>query len=57
LIEQIGSWAAADPTQRLVIIAPPEATVRGKPIVNVLSSSAPISEAALLSFVKGTLPQ
>jgi ATP-dependent DNA helicase RecQ len=55
LIERLESWATADPAQRLVIIAPPGAAVRGKPIVNILSSSAPASEAALLNFVKGAL--
>jgi ATP-dependent DNA helicase RecQ len=57
LIERIESWARANPTQRLVIVAPPETSVRGKPIVNVLSSSAPISEAALRNFAKEMLPQ
>jgi ATP-dependent DNA helicase RecQ len=57
LIERIESWAAADPGQRLVIVAPPETAYRGKPIVNLLSSSAPISEAALRTFVKEMPPQ
>lgn len=56
LINRIESWVAADPAQRLVIIAPPETAVRGKPIINVLSSSAPVSEAALRNFVKSTAP-
>lgn len=57
LIERIEGWAAANPAQRLIIIAPPETAVRGKPIVNILSSSAPTSEAALRAFVKEVLPQ
>lgn len=57
LIERIEGWAATNPAQPLIIIAPPETAVRGKPIVNILSSSAPISEAALRTFVKETLPQ
>jgi ATP-dependent DNA helicase RecQ len=57
LIARIESWAATDPTQRLVIIAPPEIAVRGKPIINMLSSSAPISEAAIRNFVKEMLPR
>lgn len=57
LIERIKSWAVAEPMQRLVIIAPPETAVRGNLIVNTLSSSAPISEAALRNLVKEALPQ
>jgi ATP-dependent DNA helicase RecQ len=57
LVNRIESWATANPTQRLVIIAPPQAAIRGKPIVNILSSSAPISEAALRNFAKEVLPQ
>lgn len=57
LIELIESWAAADPTQRLVVVAPPEITARGKPITNILSSSAPTNEAALRNFVKEELHQ
>ncbi|WP_400766988.1 helicase-related protein [Methylosinus sporium] len=57
LIEWIESWAAANTAQRLVIVAPPETSVRGKPIVNILSSSAPISETALQKFAKELLLQ
>jgi ATP-dependent DNA helicase RecQ len=57
LIERIQSWARINPTQRLVIVAPPETLVHGKPIVNIMSSSAPISEAALRNFAKELLPQ
>lgn len=52
LITFIESWSANDPRQRLVIIAPPETAVLGKPIVNVLSGSAPISEDSLRRFVE-----
>jgi ATP-dependent DNA helicase RecQ len=55
LIERVESWALANPTQRLIIVAPPEAAVRGKPIVNILSSSAPTSEASLRRFAKEKL--
>ncbi len=57
LIEQIENWTSANPSQRLVIVAPPQTTVRGKPIINILSSSAPISEGALRTFAKEVLPQ
>lgn len=57
LIERLEGWTAANPSQRLIIIAPPETAIRGKPIVNILSSSAPPSEAALRTFVKEVLPQ
>ncbi|MCQ1852471.1 helicase-related protein [Neorhizobium galegae] len=57
LIKRIENWAGANPTERLVIVAPPETSVRGKLIVNILSSSAPISEAALRNFAKEMLPQ
>jgi ATP-dependent DNA helicase RecQ len=57
LIERIEDWTATNPAQPLIIIAPPETTVRGKPIVNILSSSAPINEAALRTFVREVLPQ
>ena len=57
LIERIESWAAANSYQRLIIVAPPESAVHGKRIVNLLSSSAPISEDALRTFAKEKLPQ
>jgi ATP-dependent DNA helicase RecQ len=57
LTERIESWTNANPWQRLVIVAPPGTSVRGKPIVNILSSSAPISESALQNFAKEVLPQ
>ena len=57
LIKRIESWAATHPAQRLVVVAPPETAVRGKLIVNILSSSAPISEAALRNLFKDMLPQ
>lgn len=57
LIERIEGWTSANPTQRFIVVAPPQTTVRGKPIINVLSSSAPISEMALRTFVKEVLPQ
>lgn len=52
LIKRIEGWTAANPRQRLVIIAPPATAIRGKPIVNIISSSAPISEASLRNFIK-----
>ncbi|WP_168251269.1 helicase-related protein [Rhizobium ruizarguesonis] len=57
LIERIESWARANPTERLVIVAPPETSIRGKLIVNILSNSAPISEVALRNFAKEEPPQ
>jgi ATP-dependent DNA helicase RecQ len=57
LIQRIEDWTTANPAQRLIVIAPPHTTVRGKPIINSLSSSAPISEGALQNFIKEVLPQ
>lgn len=57
LVELIEGWASANPAQALIIVAPPETAVRGKPIVNILSSSAPMGEAALRTFVKEVLTQ
>jgi ATP-dependent DNA helicase RecQ len=57
LIQRIEDWTTANPAQRLIVIAPPHTTVRGKPIINTLSSSAPISEGALRNFIKEVLPQ
>jgi ATP-dependent DNA helicase RecQ len=57
LVERIEQWTALHPTQRLIVVTPPETAVRGKLIVNFLSSSAPISEAALRNFTKESLPQ
>jgi ATP-dependent DNA helicase RecQ len=52
-MEKIVDWTTADAKQCLVLVVPPGATVRGKPIVNVLSSSAPIGEAALQKVCRG----
>ena len=53
LIDRIETIADQTPGQRIVVVAPPHTAVRGKPIVNILSNSAPISEAALHNFAKG----
>lgn len=57
LIELIEDWSSSNTTQRIIIVAPPQIAVRGSPIVNKLSSSAPISEAALQTFAKEVQPQ
>jgi len=52
LIDRIEAIAAQSPGQVFVVVAPAQTAVRGKPIVNILSNGAPISEDALQSFVK-----
>ena len=57
LVERVLKWVKVDSTQRLLIIAPPDATSRGKPIINILSNSAPISETSFRKYVKETFSQ
>ena len=52
LIDRIEAIATQSPAQVMVIVAPAHTAVRGKPIVNILSNGAPISESALQNFVK-----
>lgn len=52
LVDRIEAIAAKSPSQVVVVVAPAHTAVRGKPIVNTLSQSAPISESALRNFLK-----
>jgi ATP-dependent DNA helicase RecQ len=47
LVDRIAAISKETPEQRIVVVAPPQTAVRGKLIINILSNSAPISEAAL----------
>jgi ATP-dependent DNA helicase RecQ len=55
LIDRIEAIASQMPAQTAIVVAPAHTAVRGKPIVNILSNSAPISEASLRNFAKDTL--
>ena len=52
LIDRIEAITAETPTQNIIIVAPPGTSVRGKPIVNILSNRAPMSESALQLLTK-----
>ncbi|WP_189556934.1 hypothetical protein, partial [Mesorhizobium sp. M4B.F.Ca.ET.089.01.1.1] len=52
LVDRVEAWSKLNPEQRLVIVAASHIMVRGKPIANILSSSAPIAEAALNGVAK-----
>ena len=55
LIDRIAAISEQTPDQRIVVVAPPQTTLRGKPIVHFLSDSAPISEESLQIFIKDNI--
>jgi ATP-dependent DNA helicase RecQ len=52
LLERLRTWHATCARLSLVIVAPARIVARGKPIAQILSSSAPIAENALHRFAK-----
>lgn len=52
LFDRIAEIAQQTPDQRIVVVAAEQTAVRGKRIVNFLSNSAPISEAAFGNFTE-----